>query len=451
MAENEPPRGDGEENNGPPTPRSMMDCAQPSINGSRPIIIRPKIHANQFKIKPAIIQMIHNTVQFVGSALDDPNAPIAIFLEICDTFKHQGVSDDAVHLRLFPFSLRDKDKAWLNCLPADAAVGGNLLRKSPEEGYELLEEIASSSYHPQSERNISRRTTGLHQVDAITAMSAQLEALTKKIDGLSMGNYAMRIQEVFCDKCGGEHFTQDFQDDNPFYVPHGMPVKQVGSQNHPRNNPYSNSYNSVWRQHPKFSWGGQNNQYRPQGNQNYGKQPQEEKSSLEQMMRKFMSSTETRMHNQDSSIKNLENQIGQLEKAMSNRELGTLPRGTEKNPKEQVKAVELRSGKKLKAKVTEQNENQEEGDQEASTDSLLQMPSYANFLKEILSNKRKIEAHAMVKLTENCSALVQNKIPPRLKDSGSFSIPCVIGNISFHKALCDLGASINLIPFFVFN
>ncbi|XP_075498035.1 uncharacterized protein LOC142536422 [Primulina tabacum] len=56
-----------------------------------------------------------------------------------------------------------------------------------------------------------------------------------------------------------------------------------------------------------------------------------------------------------------------------------------------------------------------------------------------------------VNLTENCSALVQNKIPPKLKDPGSFSIPCVIGDIVFHKALCDLGASINLMPLSVFS
>ncbi|XP_073288035.1 uncharacterized protein [Primulina huaijiensis] len=79
------------------------------------------------------------------------------------------------------------------------------------------------------------------------------------------------------------------------------------------------------------------------------------------------------------------------------------------------------------------------------------MPSYAKFLKGILANKRKLEDHMMINLTENCSALVQNKIPPKLKDPGSFSIPCMIGDVVFHKALCDLGASINLMPLSVFR
>ncbi|KAJ8752535.1 hypothetical protein K2173_004823 [Erythroxylum novogranatense] len=51
------------------------------------------------------------------------------------------------------------------------------------------------------------------------------------------------------------------------------------------------------------------------------------------------------------------------------------------------------------------------------------MPSYAKFLKEILSNKRKLEEHETVALTVECSAAIQNKLPPKLKDPGSFSIP----------------------------
>ncbi|KAL0386054.1 UNVERIFIED_CONTAM: hypothetical protein Sradi_2999700 [Sesamum radiatum] len=69
------------------------------------------------------------------------------------------------------------------------------------------------------------------------------------------------------------------------------------------------------------------------------------------------------------------------------------------------------------------------------------IPSYVKFLKEVISNKRKWEGGETVKLNEECSAVLQNKLPPKLKDPGSFSIPCTIGNTNFVKALCDLGAS----------
>ncbi|MCS5023633.1 hypothetical protein L2V44_14170, partial [Staphylococcus aureus] len=70
-------------------------------------------------------------------------------------------------------------------------------------------------------------------------------------------------------------------------------------------------------------------------------------------------------------------------------------------------------------------------------------PSYVKFMKEILSNKRKLEEFETVALTEECSAILQKKLPPKLKDPGNFNIPCTIGNSHFDKAPCDLGASIN--------
>ena len=49
-------------------------------------------------------------------------------------------------------------------------------------------------------------------------------------------------------------------------------------------------------------------------------------------------------------------------------------------------------------------------------------------------------------LNEDCSAILHNKLPPKLKNPGSITIPCTIENSYFEKALCDLGASINLMP-----
>ncbi|XP_021639481.2 uncharacterized protein LOC110634691 [Hevea brasiliensis] len=77
------------------------------------------------------------------------------------------------------------------------------------------------------------------------------------------------------------------------------------------------------------------------------------------------------------------------------------------------------------------------------------MPSYVKFLKEILSNKRKLKDYETVALTEECNAILQNKLPPKLKDLRSFSIPCLIGNMNINKALCDLSASMNLMPLLI--
>ncbi|XP_050896057.1 uncharacterized protein LOC127102764 [Lathyrus oleraceus] len=75
------------------------------------------------------------------------------------------------------------------------------------------------------------------------------------------------------------------------------------------------------------------------------------------------------------------------------------------------------------------------------------MPSYTKFLKKILSNKKKLGDEEAVALTAECSAIIQNNMTPKLKDRSSFSIPCVIRKSVIDKALCDLGASVSLIPF----
>ena len=56
-----------------------------------------------------------------------------------------------------------------------------------------------------------------------------------------------------------------------------------------------------------------------------------------------------------------------------------------------------------------------------------------------------------IALTKECSAILQKKLPPKLKDLGSFAIPFSIGNSIAGKALCDLGARINLMPLSIFK
>ena len=72
-------------------------------------------------------------------------------------------------------------------------------------------------------------------------------------------------------------------------------------------------------------------------------------------------------------------------------------------------------------------------------------------MKDILANKRKLSDYETVALFEECSDILQRKLPHKLKDLGSFTIPCSIGNSIFEKTLCDLSASINLMPLFIFR
>ncbi|XP_024041902.1 uncharacterized protein LOC107177848 [Citrus sinensis] len=79
------------------------------------------------------------------------------------------------------------------------------------------------------------------------------------------------------------------------------------------------------------------------------------------------------------------------------------------------------------------------------------MPNYPKVLKDILTKKRRLGEFETVAVTQECSRMLQSKIAQKIKDSGSFTIPCSIGTKYNGKALCDMGASINLMPLSMFK
>ena len=84
-------------------------------------------------------------------------------------------------------------------------------------------------------------------------------------------------------------------------------------------------------------------------------------------------------------------------------------------------------------------------------DALEHMPSYVKFMKDILSRKRRLSDFETVNLIEECSTILQRKLPQKLKDLSSFTIPSKIGNSIFERALCDLGTNINIMPLSIFR
>ena len=200
----------------------------------------------------------------------------------------------------------------------------------------------------------------------------------------------------------------------------------------------------------------------------------------------------------NASLKNLETQVGQLALTLQSQRKDAFPSDTKKNPKDCM-VVQLRSGKELEKMKEKTDNNKEEGSPEKEealekkkegadrkdikgsrpavpfpqrlqkskveeqfarfletfqkleismpfTEVVTQMPLYAKFLKDMLSKKRKIVEEGIVNLTATCSAVMKKDLPEKMKDPGSFAIPCIIGGVEIQKALCDSGASINLMP-----
>ncbi|KAL0427442.1 UNVERIFIED_CONTAM: hypothetical protein Slati_2919000 [Sesamum latifolium] len=98
----------------------MMEYSFPTADGTISSIAELIIQTNNFEIKPAIIQIIRSSVQFCGLPNEDPNKHLANFLKICNTYKFNGISDDAIRIRICPFSVCDISKDWLQSLPAES-------------------------------------------------------------------------------------------------------------------------------------------------------------------------------------------------------------------------------------------------------------------------------------------------------------------------------------------
>lgn len=79
------------------------------------------------------------------------------------------------------------------------------------------------------------------------------------------------------------------------------------------------------------------------------------------------------------------------------------------------------------------------------------MPNYAKFMKSILTKKKRLEDFEMVAMTEECSVVLQHKLPQKFKDPDSFTIPCSISDALFDQSLCDLSTSIDLVPLSIFS
>ncbi|XP_070035603.1 uncharacterized protein [Nicotiana tomentosiformis] len=84
-------------------------------------------------------------------------------------------------------------------------------------------------------------------------------------------------------------------------------------------------------------------------------------------------------------------------------------------------------------------------------DALREMPGYAKMIKDLMSRKFDFQDLATVTLTQTCSVVVTRPIAEKLSDPGNFTIPCTIGSYAFAKALCDFGASINLMPLAIYK
>nr|GEY71057.1 reverse transcriptase domain-containing protein [Tanacetum cinerariifolium] len=194
--------------NGPPpmvrpneqAPRTMEELCQPSINGRGKPIAPILIQATDFGLRHHMIQQVQNTCQFHRLSGDDGNRHIDKFLEITQHIKQKRVSDDALRLSLFPYSLTHHDIAWRN-----------FMQKTPEECYELIENMTdhhnhwdTSAIRDETSRNISSTST-----PESPKVVRQLEMMNKNFSEMIRQFQTIKVVDTKCETCSGPHsFTE---------------------------------------------------------------------------------------------------------------------------------------------------------------------------------------------------------------------------------------------------
>ncbi|KAK8682456.1 hypothetical protein V6N13_054844 [Hibiscus sabdariffa] len=543
-------------------------AAAPTVQ--QPLCITFPQGETPFQLKSGLIHLLPT---FHGLPSESPHKHLYEFHLVCSSMKPQGVSEDQIKLRAFPFSLSGIAKEWLFYLPSnsittwtelnskfldrfflvakaseirrrilgikqkheeslheywerykklcascpqhglsdhtliqyfyegllpmemkmvDAASGGALFNMTPTQARELISTMAANS---QQFGAISEPNRRVHEVNNVS-IENRLDQLTNIVTSLVIGKINPGSACGIC--------TMTDYPTNCCSSLQEEAVNVVGNFPGPPQrscNPYGNTYNPGWKDHPNFSYA-QNqrpNQASQKGpfQQHYQK-PQ--KTSLELMMEKMMEKLVASQENSESRFQELEKQVSQLAQTVGRPESrGKLPSQTENNPRANVSAITLRSGTivepKSREKEVEKGEEKEplptkqstsdsnapssevqppfpsrlvNRDKQAEDKGILdifrkvevnipllevirRVPRYARFLKDLCTSKRKLTGNEKVNLGEHVSAVFQQKLPPKMKDQGMFTIPCKIGNVKIKRAMCDLGASINVMPLSIYK
>ena len=104
--------------------QSIQDMCRPSYADFRQGVAAPSIQANNFELKPSYIQLVQNE-QFGGGSSEDPMNHLRKVELVSKLIKLNGVTQDAISMRLFPFSLRGKALSWYERLNSSSIVSWN--------------------------------------------------------------------------------------------------------------------------------------------------------------------------------------------------------------------------------------------------------------------------------------------------------------------------------------
>ncbi|KAM1829940.1 hypothetical protein ACFX14_022695 [Malus domestica] len=257
----------------------------------------------------------------------------------------------------------------------DASAGGALVDKTATAAKTLIANRAlnAQQYEGVGQRSMPRQHQ-VNEVSAITELQNQMANLTTLLSQVVEGSKVKTVAS-----CGVCSMQNHHTDKCPQLIENGgwetLNAVGYGNQYQSRGDPFPNTYNPGWRDHPNFNWrdpqqGQQQSGFRQQPQDFYQKplappqaqaQPAQSNagnSSDNDKIFQLLTTLTQEVQNQakerqiqDKRVDNLEKQVGQIAEFIGQfREQGRLPSSTVVNPKggfESVKAITLRSGKEV--------------------------------------------------------------------------------------------------------
>ncbi|GJR72136.1 reverse transcriptase domain-containing protein [Tanacetum coccineum] len=324
----------------------------PPNNGPPPV-------ATDFGLRHHMIQQVQNTYQFHGLPGDDANRHIDKFLEITQHMKQIGVSDDALRLSLFPYSLTHHAIACHRDT-INAAARGTFMQKTPEECYELIENMTAHHNHwdtPATLDETSRTISSITTTESPEVVR-QLEMMNKNFLDMMRQIQSVKSVSPKCETCGGPHsFTEcpavDGYTQEATYATTGN-HNSVGNSYQPQGDRNLLSYRSNnYLGPPGFNQPNvQNNQNRYNQNQNQGNYQAPNNQGRGQNFNQGNNNYQAQVGpsndlsnyikaNENNEIKNMLSNFLQMQNPSSS---GSLPSNTVANPRGDVKAITTRSG-----------------------------------------------------------------------------------------------------------
>ncbi|CAO2199945.1 unnamed protein product [Urochloa humidicola] len=137
--------------------RKISELWTPNIN-DLPIFKLAEV-GSPFQIKTSIIEMVQNN-PFTGK--EDPNLHLRSFLQLCNTFKMEGVDDNQLRARLFPYSLMDKALQWFYTLEVSTV----------EKWESLVQAFFAKFYTPEKTQTLRSRISSFAQSTTETITEA---------------------------------------------------------------------------------------------------------------------------------------------------------------------------------------------------------------------------------------------------------------------------------------